>query len=204
MVAELSCLRPRAISLPRRYPEITLSAPAGEYRIVAKYDLIAVQPGERAVIVDWKTAPKPAQTRLAQRAAADAVYRYVLAEAGAHLNDDVPLRPDQITMLYWFANHPGLPERLPHSAEQHQADGRYLVNLVDEITTAAAAGADDKDFPKTDDVKRCRFCAYRSLCDRGAEAGEMAAQTPEDEDEPETERDLLAEIDFEQIGEIAF
>ena len=49
----------------RRYPEIVLSAPvaaggAGESRmparLIAKYDLIAIEPGRRAVIVDWKTS----------------------------------------------------------------------------------------------------------------------------------------------------
>jgi len=189
---------------PTRHPEITLSVPAGEYRIVAKYDLVAVQPGQQAVIVDWKTGQhRPRQAWLNARLQTR-VYRYILATAGAHLNGDQPLLPGQITMLYWFANHPGQPERLPYSDEQCRADGRYLLNLVNEIATAATADGDDEAaFPKTDDVRRCRFCPYRSLCDRGAEAGDMTEQTPEDV-EPEPERDWLDQIDFEQIGEIVF
>src|SRR5512144_1523168 len=35
------------------YPEITLSAPLGKYRLLAKYDLIALREG-KAVIYDWK------------------------------------------------------------------------------------------------------------------------------------------------------
>lgn len=184
---------------PARYPEITFSAPVGDYRVVAKYDLVAVQPGERAVIVDWKTGAHRPKTAWLNARLQTRVYRYVLVEAGSHLNEGATLQPDRVVMLYWFANHPNQPERLPYSEEQHRADARYLANLVAEI---ASAGEDD--FPKTDDVRRCRFCAYRSLCERGAEAGDISQQTPEEEDEPETERDPLAGIDFEQIGEIAF
>src|SRR5512147_2814511 len=36
------------------YPEATLSAPLGKYRLLAKYDLIAVRDG-KAIIYDWKT-----------------------------------------------------------------------------------------------------------------------------------------------------
>src|SRR5512138_2657043 len=36
------------------YPEATLSAPLGKYRLLAKYDLIALQDG-KVTIYDWKT-----------------------------------------------------------------------------------------------------------------------------------------------------
>src|SRR5512133_3659261 len=39
------------------YPEATLSAPLGKYRLLAKYDLITIQ-NEKAVIYDWKTYRK--------------------------------------------------------------------------------------------------------------------------------------------------
>src|SRR5574339_634540 len=38
----------------RLYPEATLSAPLGKYRLLAKYDLIAVRDG-KTIIYDWKT-----------------------------------------------------------------------------------------------------------------------------------------------------
>jgi CRISPR/Cas system-associated exonuclease Cas4 (RecB family) len=182
-----------------RYPELTLSAPVGDYRLLAKYDLVAVEPGSRAIIVDWKTSRnRPTQTWLAQRLQTR-VYRYVLTQAGSHLNLGAAILPGQIIMLYWFANHPDRPERLPYDETQRDADARFLSRLVNEITTAG-----EDDFPKTEDVRRCRFCAYRSLCDRGVEAGDMDEQAPEDEGEPEPGRDWLGRIDFEQVGEIAF
>ena len=178
-----------------RHPEITLTAPVGDQRLVAKYDLVAVEPGGRAVIVDWKTGGRrPARAWLAARLQTR-VYRYVLAEAGAHLNAGQPIRPEQITMLYWFANFPDQPERLRYDATQHAADARYLASLVAEI---AAAGEDH--FPLTTDEARCRFCPYRSLCGRGVEAGQMG----EEEVEVAAETDWANAFDFEQVAEIAF
>lgn len=182
--------------LPRlRYPEITLTAPAGAHRLAAKYDLITIEPGSRAVIVDWKTsAHRPAQAWLAARLQTR-VYRYLLVQAGAHLNEGRPIAPAQVTMVYWFANHPDQPERLRYDATQHAADGRHLAALIGEI---AAAG--DDDFALTTDIKHCRFCAYRSLCGRGVEAGALA----EAEVEVKAEEDWAGGFDFEQVAEVAF
>ena len=122
----------------------------------------------RAVIVDWKTSQhRPASAWLAARLQTR-VYRYLLVAAGASLNGGQPIAPEQVEMIYWFAAFPDRPERLRYNRVQYEADGRYLASLVAEL---AQAGEDD--FPLTDDVKRCRFCPYRSLCDRGVEAGEM-------------------------------
>lgn len=182
---------------PQRHPEIMLSAPLGSHRLLAKYDLIAVEPGRRAEIVDWKTgAHRPPRAALAARLQTR-VYRYVLAEAGAHLNAGQPIPPGQIAMRYWFANTPDQPERLPYDATQHGADGKYLAALAAEIATA---GKDD--FPLTDDHRRCRFCPYRSLCDRGTAAGLMGEGDVESEAAAET--DWAVAFDFEQVGEIAF
>lgn len=193
---------------PLCYPEVTLSAAVGRHRLLAKYDLVAVEPGRRAVIVDWKTSQRrPASAWLAGRLQTR-VYRYLLARAGAHLNAGAgpgqgggqPIAPEQIEMIYWFAAFPDRPERLRYDRTQHEADGRYLAALSAEI-----AAATDDDFPLTDDVRRCLFCPYRSLCGRGTEAGDMAAAEGEIVAEVEAAAaDWTAGIDFEQIAEIAF
>jgi CRISPR/Cas system-associated exonuclease Cas4 (RecB family) len=196
--------------LPKvRYSEVALSAPLGNYRLVAKYDLIAVEPGQRAVIVDWKTSQaRTAGAWLAARLQTR-VYRYLLVRAGASLNGGRPLEPAQVEMIYWFANYPAEPERMPYDETMYRADERYLETLIAEI-----AHAEEGDFPLTDDARRCRFCTYRSLCDRGVEAGEIpgaegqpggqvpAAYGPRDEPPDDLER--LAGFDFEQIGEVAY
>lgn len=182
---------------PQRHPEITLSAPLGDHRLVAKYDLIAIDPGRRAEIIDWKTNARRTPRAILAARLQTRVYRYVLAEAGAVLNGGQPIRPEQIAMRYWFANFPEQPERFQYDATMHAADARYLTSLAAEIATAGEA-----DFPMTTDETRCRFCPYRSLCGRGVEAGRM--EEAEGEAQAEADADWADAFDFEQIAEVAF
>ncbi len=113
----------------RQHPELMLSAPIGEHRLVAKIDLLAIDPGRRAVIADWKTSKRQAANWLAARLQTR-VYRYVLAQAGAHLNDGADIAPEQIRSVYWFAVDPEHPESIGYDAAQMAADQRYLEDLV--------------------------------------------------------------------------
>jgi hypothetical protein len=182
---------------PQRYPEVTLTAPVSGRRLLAKYDLLAVEPGARAVIVDWKTSRRrPAREKLARRLQTR-VYPYVLAAgAGAHLNGGEPFAPAQIAMVYWFAEHPRDPEIFAYSAAAFKDDGAYLGGLIDDIAAREAA-----DFELTDEEWRCRYCPYRSLCERGAEAGPLDAL---DDEEALDEDDLTPGFDFDQVQEIEF
>ena len=188
-----------------RYPEVTLSVPVGgTHRLLAKYDLVAIEPGRRAVIVDWKTsARRPTGAWLAARLQTR-VYRYVLVRAGSQLNRGAALGPEQIEMVYWFAAFPDQPERLPYNRTQHEADGRYLTSLIADLARAGDDANTGDDFPLTDDVTRCRFCPYRSLCGRGVEAGDMRADDDVAGASEEAATDWATSFDFEQVGEIAF
>lgn len=178
----------------RLYPEISLSAALNGYRLEAKYDLVAVGPDGRAVIYDWKTGrQRPKRPWLAGRLQTR-LYPYLLVRAGVQLNDGRTLLPEQVEMIYWFAEHPGQPERFAYSLPSYQEDEATLSDLIGTIQRLG-----EDDFPLTSDLRRCVYCIYRSLCERGARAGNL--------DEAETET-VLEEpglgIDFEQIGEIEF
>jgi CRISPR/Cas system-associated exonuclease Cas4 (RecB family) len=181
----------------RRYVEVGLAAPLGEYALLAKCDLVVVQPGGEALIFDWKTARrKPRRAWLAARLQTR-IYPYLLVRAGAHLNAGQPFSPEQVEMRYWFSDFPDAPERFPYSREQYQADEAYLLGLVAEVARQDPKGI----FPLTQDESRCRFCVYRSLCDRGVEAGRREQQEAEfDSGSDPTAFDL----DFDQIAEIEF
>jgi CRISPR/Cas system-associated exonuclease Cas4 (RecB family) len=175
-------------------PEITLTVPLGEYMLLAKFDLLAVEPGGRALIVDWKTgAHIPKAERLAQRLQT-IVYRYVLAAGGDGLNYGEPIPPERIEMIYWYAKHEGATRRFPYDAAQFAADEAYLRGLVAEIDSRA-------DFPLTPDESRCRFCVYRSLCNRGENAGSLA-EWDETDDPALDDGDFT--LDIGQIAEIEF
>lgn len=175
-----------------RRAEIVVAAPIAGYRLLAKFDLLAVEPGTRLVIVDWKTVLKPPHRATLAHRLQTRVYRYLAVEVGAAFNDGQRPQPEQVEMAYWFAASGGKMERFPYNADQHATDGNYLTGLVDKIVTRQAP-----IWPLTPDERHCRFCNYRSLCERDVKAGFF-----EDLDQ-DLEADEI-EIDLEQIAEIAF
>jgi hypothetical protein len=174
-----------------RRAECWLSAPIASHRLVARLDLFSAEPGSRAVIVDWKTpAKQPSRLALAQRLQTR-VYRYLVVEAGSAVAGGSAFRPEQVEMVYWFAESGGL-ERFPYDAQQHLADRELLRRLLAEITTR-----DDPVWALTLDARLCHYCAYRSLCERGVAAGALAGV---EEDLSE----MQPVIELEQVAEIAF
>jgi hypothetical protein len=172
------------------FPEATLSAPLGKHRLLAKYDLIAVQNG-KVVIYDWKTYRKRPRNEWLVARMQTRVYRALLVQAGAHLNKGRPFEPEQIEMIYWFADFPEEPARFPYTSAQFQRDWDTLLKLSEEVSSASF-------YPLTDDRHKCLFCTYRSYCERGIRAGDVAQA------ETEREAEELFDVNFEQIGEIAF
>jgi CRISPR/Cas system-associated exonuclease Cas4 (RecB family) len=170
--------------------EITLSAPLGSYRLVAKYDLIAVD-NNKVFIYDWKTYRKRPKTEWLAIRWQTRVYRALLVQAGAHLNNGKQIQPEQIKMIYWFANFPNEPAKFSYDANQFKRDWDALTRLSDESKSASS-------FPKTDDTDKCSYCPYRSYCNRGVKAGDAT------DAELEIEAEELFDINFEQIGEIEF
>ena len=169
------------------FPEITLSAPVSKHRLIAKYDLITVKDG-RATIFDWKTYHKRPKDEWMSVRLQTKVYRALLVVAGAHLNGGQPFAPEQVEMVYWYADFPSEPSKFPYNKSQHKRDWDGLVKLVSEISSK-------QSFPLTDDEKKCGYCAYRSYCERGVEAGEY--------EDIESEISNL-DIALEQIQEIEF
>lgn len=173
----------------RLFPEVTLATKLGGFRLAAKFDLLAALPDGRVLIVDWKTNLRRPRAGHLRARAQSRVYPFVLARAAESLLG-APVAPDAITMLYWFTAAPTDPEIIRYDETQFTADERYLADIIAEI---AAAGA----FPLTNDERRCRFCTFRSFCERGDVAG------PLDEFEDDFSFDDL-DLDWEQVSEIAF
>jgi CRISPR/Cas system-associated exonuclease Cas4 (RecB family) len=172
------------------HTERMLTARLGEHRLVCKYDLLAVRTG-KAVIYDWKTfARRPRDEWLAVRWQTR-VYRAMLVKAGAELNNGQPFEPGEITMIYWFAEFPSEPTTLQYDEQQFTRDWSAIETSAREISTTHV-------FPLTEEGAHCRFCVYRSLCDRGDQAGAW-----QDAEAGASEGSHL-ELDFEQIGEIEF
>ncbi len=178
-----------------RFPEISLSQSLAGARLVAKCDLILVRSTGEVLIYDWKTARKrPARPWLSARLQTR-VYPFLVARGVPGWYGSISTTPDQVKMIYWFADYPAQPEMIPYSSEQFQADERYLSQLIEEITKLEQA-----DFKPTEQTERCRFCVYRSFCERGVTAGDLRLV----EDWEANETPGVIGVDFDQIGEIAF
>ena len=177
------------------YPEISLTAPLDGYRLIGKYDLIAVHPQGRLCIYDWKTSRQRSKRQTLEKRLQTRLYPYLLTRAGAFLNAGAPIQPEQVEMVYWFAEHPQQPERFVYSSAAYQADEAYLTSLIETVQRL-----DETDFTLTDNERLCAYCVYRSLCNRGVAAGDLAAFDAEsDHDAPPS-----IDLDFEQIAEIDY
>jgi len=175
-----------------RRPEVVLAGPLAGYRLAAKFDLLAAEPGQRLVVVDWKAAQKrPSRASLARRLQTR-VYRYLAVEAGAAFYGGLRPQPEQVDMVYWFAEQGGATERFAYDAQQHGAARDYLAGLIAEI-----AARQEPVWPLTPDQRQCQCCNYRSLCERGVRAAFL--EELDDDVEP-----LEPAIDLEQIAEVEF
>ncbi len=187
-------LRDYPKNLPQtvRRSEARLSVPIGDWVLTARYDLLAIEPQQRAVIVDWKTGRyRPSRSLLEHRYQTQ-VYPFVLVEAGAHLNGGEVIVPEHVEFLYWFGKQEPRVEQFSYSGEQHRVAGEALERAIDEILAV-----DLPEWPLASDAKRCTYCCYQTLCGR---------KPAEGAEEPfEFERVIESfDLDLEQIAEIEF
>ncbi len=209
-VASYRSHRPRDLPTQYRHVEQVLSVPyrstQARYRLAARYDLIAAErqgDAARAVIVDWKTSPRPGRRTQLQQRLQTLVYPYVLVEASSVFPWG-PVDPEQVSMVYWFTAAPDAPVVFPYSPDLHAAARTRLTHLLDDLL----ARETEADFPKVPDTpenrrRLCGYCVYRSRCNRG----QAAASVDELEDvEDLAPVDLEASLEFtlEDVEEIAF
>lgn len=173
--------------------EHTLSATLEGNRLTAKFDLVAITPEGRHLIFDWKTGQKRTGKSILLNRIQTRLYPLLLALAMRNSAGD-PLSAEQVSMIYWFANAPKNIERLDYSTHQFQLDKAFIFTLIQQIRNMPPA-----TFILTENEKLCSFCVYRSLCNRGAEAGSWADDLETDGDE-----DGSLKLDFEQIAEIEY
>ena len=177
------------------YPEASLAANLAGYSLFARYDLVWVAADGRVRIIDWKTSRlRPKRAWLAERLQTR-VYPYLLLRAGAHFAAGQTIRPEQVELVYWFSQYPQQPEIFTYSQEQFEADQAFLTGLIEEIESLPAEG-----FQLTQDLQKSKLCVYRSLCERGVEAGRL----DEAAEISEMGEGAGPDFQFEQIQEVEF
>jgi hypothetical protein len=176
-----------------RQPEVTLSMPFAGYRLTAKIDLLAVEKGKRAVIYDWKTTHQEPRPRFVKDRFQSLVYPLLVITTGGALNDYKPFDPSQVSMVYWYPAYPEKSVTLAFEPDWATHTEVTLTRLIRQ-----AADMKTEIFPLTVDDAKCKFCRYRSLCERGTTAGRM------DEEEDTEQEESLLDINFDDIQGIAF
>jgi CRISPR/Cas system-associated exonuclease Cas4 (RecB family) len=175
-----------------REAELPVVIPLGNYRLYARYDLIALDPGTEAIVVDWKTLEALPSERTLRSRMQTRVYLYTLVAAGHILTEGVPIHPANARMVYWFANYPTTTTTIRYSAKAYRQDGQDLVQMANQI-----AHQPREAFVRTDDSRQCTHCSYRSLCQREEQhdAAERADWLDEDID-LELELENVPELDY--------
>ncbi len=179
----------------QRFEEITLSVPILRFRLVAKCDLLIIHNDGKITIFDWKTSENPPRRSWLAERLQTHVYPYVVTGSLTNFTGNLPNDPNLVEMVYWFTNFPDQAERFSYDTRKYQDDARLLTDLVSTIDKK-----DEAVFQLTPDIKRCLFCTYRSLCNRGVKPGDL--KQLEDIQETASAEDVI--IDFDQIGEIEF
>ena len=175
-----------------REAELPVVVPLGEYRLYARYDLLALDPGAEAVVVDWKTLEALPSERTLRSRMQTRVYLYTLVAAGHILTEGVPIHPANARMVYWFANYPETITAIRYSAQVYRQDGQYLTQLADQI-----AHQPREAFTRTDDPRQCTHCNYRSLCQR-EEQHDTAERTDW------LDEDMDFELELEDVPELDY
>jgi CRISPR/Cas system-associated exonuclease Cas4 (RecB family) len=185
---------PRDLPGDIRRPEVHTSALLHDQRVVGMFDLLAYEPGGKAVIVDWKTTQRQPNREWLDRRMQTVIYPLLLVESSVRLLD-YQIAPEDVRLIYWFANSPAEVEVFHYSTTRYESDKRTLKLVLDRLFALDT----DTTWPLTTNEAMCRLCQYRSLCDRGRVAGrfdELVDEIASVYDQGETIGDEIAPDDF--------
>ncbi|MDO9546425.1 MAG: PD-(D/E)XK nuclease family protein [Pelolinea sp.] len=183
----------KTIQLKMAFPEFRLTGQIGEARLSAVYDLIYLTQNNEIRIMDWKTSHYiPKKTALAVKVQT-ILYPYLLKETSHEFLPEISLSPENISMQYWYPSAPNEVFIFKYGRSTHENHRVFLENIINEIL-----GKKVGEFALTNNERKCGFCPYRSLCNRGISASNMLELI----DEVSEENDFL--IDFDLLPELPF
>ena len=174
-------------------PELQLRSTLGGFRLVAKYDLIAVNQEQQILILDWKTSTKLPPIAWLKERIQTRLYPLLFSLQENLFPEGIFTKIMPISMEYWFAEYPSQEMKIDFDLFQLAADREFITDLIGEIASKKM-----EDFDKTPDDMKCRFCNYRSLCERDVPVGDLK------DFEVGFDPDGLAGLSFTDVEEIAF
>lgn len=176
--------------------EQILRIPYREHYLLAKYDLIVQLSSKEYLIIDWKTSTKkPSRTALANRVQTY-LYPFIFQQAGNELFNVGDILPGMIKMQYWYPLADVHEEFFPYSDGLHQDSSMTITDLIGQIEDIVSSS---KQFPLTADHSQCKYCIFRSFCERGSETNQIqpgADLDSEDLSNVHFDFDLIKEIEY--------
>ncbi|RMG93098.1 MAG: PD-(D/E)XK nuclease family protein [Chloroflexi bacterium] len=163
------------------------------FLLVGRFDLLVVgedeENGPFVHVYDWKTS-RPQSVSELQGLWQTRLYLALLAEGGGVLwPNGRSLKPEAITMTYWFTQEPDKPRIIRYSQTEHARNWADIQAVLSEIRTEFLEG----EWPLTDDRTICRQCMFQVYC--GRQTAETAVfPATEAMLEEETEDELWASL----------
>ena len=155
---------------PHLQPEKAITVPFLDYRLTVHFDLLISNQDDHYLIYDWKTNLKqPQRTTLGKRMQT-IIYPLVL-QMFCETNNPGNSRPENIEMIYWYPSFPEHPIKFGYDQITYVRQKSELESLISEIMQN-----EEEEFSLTENISYCKFCQYRSFCNRGEKAGEFTEE----------------------------
>mgnify|MGYP000937810331 CR=1 FL=1 len=137
--------------------EWQISVQFGEQILTAKYDLVHF--GQtKATIYDWKTSTRIPHVNTLKKKLQSHVFPLVL---NIWMEQNHRPQKANIEMVYWEAEQPDAPVSLHFDAAARTASASKISGLINAIEQSYQEG-----FPKTQDIKWCKYCQFQTYCER--------------------------------------
>ena len=176
--------------------EQILRIPYQDHYLLAKYDLIVQISSNDYLIIDWKTSTKkPSRTTLANRVQTY-LYPFIFQQAGNELFNVDEILPATIKIQYWYPLSDVHEEIFPYSDALHLDSSMTISDLIEQIEDFVSSS---KQFPLTEDHSHCKYCIFRSFCERGTETNQILPGADIDNEDLSNvyfDLDLIKEIEY--------
>lgn len=158
------------------------------------FDAITCLEDGSLLILDWKTSKKIPRKEYMAATIQTILYPCILYSNQAAVEKQVSTPIKQLEMIYWFSEFPDQPIKFEFSQKEIELNTTKLSDLALKISQLKLG-----EFKLTDDLKKCSFCIFRSLCNRGSIAGNLLL------DETSTKYESEGfELSFDDITDVEF
>lgn len=174
------------------FSEFHLDCQIGDSKVQGIFDLIFINEKDELGIIDWKTSKYIPKNRTFAKKIQTILYPLIIQESSAEFLGSIEKIPENISMRYWFPAKPDKEIIFSYSQIAHENNIRFITHTIQDINNKQIG-----DFNLTDDENKCRYCSYRSLCNRGTFPGKI-------QDATDFDNESELNFDFDQIPDIPF